>query len=46
MPTMGPLDDQAIDAWLQASLRRRHSEVLREPLPDALTRLLQPTPDA
>jgi hypothetical protein len=36
------LDDGAIDRWVQRSLRERYDPMLREPVPDALTRLLAP----
>ncbi len=36
------LDDAAVDGWVQRSLRERYAAALREPLPEALTKLLGP----
>ena len=45
MDTANRLDNGAIDHWVQRSLRERYAATLREPVPDALTRLLLPAPD-
>ena len=40
MPTPRPQDSQAVDRWLRLSLAQRYDAILREPLPDALRKLL------
>ena len=40
MPHPRPNDDQAIDRWLQQSLRERYADALREPVPQDLLDLL------
>ena len=38
------LDDEAIDRWVQLSLRERYAATLTEPPPDMLIKLLRPDP--
>ena len=40
MPDLRPDEVRAVDQWIQRSLIERFSPTLREPLPDALVRLL------
>ncbi len=40
MTTRRPPGEAAIDRWLMVNLRDQHQAVMREPIPDALTKLL------
>ena len=40
MPDLRPDHDRAVDRWIQRSLIERYSPTLREPLPEALVKLL------
>ena len=40
MPVQRPQNDNLVDRWLQRSLAERYASTLREPIPEALLRLL------
>ena len=40
MPTPRPQGCDAVDRWLKLSLAERYDSTLREPIPDALKKLL------
>ena len=40
MPIQRPLDSSPLERWVQLALAERYSSTLREPVPDALLKLL------
>ena len=43
VPVQRPQNAQAVDRWVQKSLAQRFDDTLREPLPEALVKLLGET---
>lgn len=43
MPVQCPLEDCPLDRWMQVALAERYGAALREPIPEALLKLLSDT---